>query len=68
MSGVESAQLLGQLQQKEGITDIQGLVELDSAILYRATRTAKVLVIEGIKTLRASITIIEVPVQSIGDD
>ena len=53
--GVESDRFLDQLQNEAGITDVEELVELDEAVLFRATWTPEVPVIEGIETLRATI-------------
>lgn len=55
VTGVESDPFLDQLQHEAGITDVEELVQFDNAVLYRATWTADVPVIESIKTLRATI-------------
>lgn len=55
MTGSEGDRFLDHLEDEAGITDVQDLVRLDDAILYRAAWTPKMPVIEGIKTLRATI-------------
>lgn len=55
MTGVEVERFLGEMRAEDGITDVQRLVRLDDATLFRATWVPDVAVIEGIETLRATI-------------
>ena len=55
VTGVEGERFLDQLRDEDGITDVQKLAQLDYTILFVATWTPGMSIIEGIKTLRAKI-------------
>lgn len=55
VSGVDGERFVEVAQDEDGITDIQELVRLDRGTLYMAVWTPEIPVVEGIKTLRATI-------------
>ena len=55
MTGVTRDSFLDRVRSEEGITDVQELVQLESAVLYRAKWEPDIPVIKGIKTLGATI-------------
>lgn len=55
VTGVDGERFVEMAQDEDGITDLQELVRLERSTLFMAVWTAEVPVVDGIKTLRASI-------------